>query len=227
MRHAIDKRRDMARSILPSNHRRAAGRALAATKRAARRRYRQRLTYATAAGQIDALLDRLDPREYPDVEIRLLVQRRRSADKLNHFERWAVTVAARFPLEERLSALAAMLPKGLIGRHAVSHLVRLPGVSPDAPDWREESLLMRARRAEQQALALERLRAGITAVLVDGRHAELNRVMKAAAVGDPPAWRVLSGLHDVDAFVDDIAGEITWRRALESYLTASAVRCVE
>ena len=137
MRHAIDKRRDMARSILPSTAGPAYGRGLAAVKRAARRKYRQQLTYATAVGELERFLDRLDPDGYPDRLIRELVRGRRAADRLNHFERWAVAVTAGLPVEDRLSTLRALLPSGLIGDHAISHLVHLPQINPHARHWGE------------------------------------------------------------------------------------------
>jgi len=51
-----------------------------------------------------------------------IVGDRRDADKLNHFIRWAEAITADMPRQDRMSHVRALLPKGLIGWHAVSHL---------------------------------------------------------------------------------------------------------
>lgn len=222
MRHSINKRRDMARSILPSTDRRAMRRALAATRRSARRRYRRQLAYGVGFEDLEMGLDRLDPRDYPDHLIRQLVRRRRGADKLNHFERWAVQVTGHLPIESRLGALRAMLPGGLVGEHAMSHLVRLDELNPHH-SWRwYESRLAREARARQWADRLARVEADVRRALADGRHCDLNRAMKAAPVGDPPAWRTLGGVHDVEEFVRDVSRVKPWLEALERYLARTA-----
>ena len=214
MRHSLEKRRDMARSILPSKHRHASRAALAATRRAARRSYRQRLAYAASDPGHDELFDAIDIDEYPDQQIRMVVYRRRGADKLNHFEHWAIRVTRELPIEDRLSYLRAILPSGLIGEHAMSHLDWLEELSPtgrlrwwtDPADWHRRQEALRARLVDQVRKSLE-----------DGRHAELNRAMKRYPIGTPPVTRTLAGVHDVDAFVDDVMAVNWWRRALSAY----------
>ena len=132
MRSSLDKHRDMARSILPSKHRRQAAKAKGVVKRRARYEIRQQLRVLQVhdLSTIDDWDASFNCRAWPDAKISSLVARRRQADKLNHFERWAIAITATLPIEERLGHMAAILPKGLIGDHAISHLVRLPEFDP-------------------------------------------------------------------------------------------------
>jgi hypothetical protein len=132
MRSSATKSRDMARSILPSRARSTTAH-LALTRRANRRAVGQKLSYIRAGdrGDQENWDERSDLRAYPDIEIGMIVRWRRGADKLNHFERWAVQVTKPLPVEDRLGYMRAMLPGGLIGDHALSHLRRLPELNPD------------------------------------------------------------------------------------------------
>lgn len=58
------------------------------------------------------------------LEMRHVVWRRRAADKVNPFQRWARAVTADLPREQRLTHVRGVLPQGLIGEHALSHLSR-------------------------------------------------------------------------------------------------------
>lgn len=130
MRSSATKNRDMARSILPSRARSIPAR-LALTRRASRRRVRQGLSsVARGHANWDDWDERADRRAYPDIEIAMLVRWRRAADKLNHFERWAVQVTKQMPLEDRIGHMRSVLPGGLVGDHAMSHLRRLPELNP-------------------------------------------------------------------------------------------------
>lgn len=112
-----EKTLQMMRSILPSKARKGTREDKRHAKKASRAKIRQ------ALNNYDA--ERIDYRSYPDVEISNIVWERRAADKLSHFERWAVEITKHLPKEERLPYLKRMLPDNLIGRHAYSHLERI------------------------------------------------------------------------------------------------------
>lgn len=205
MRSSATKSRDMARSILPSRARSTTAR-LARTRRANRHAIGQRLSYIRRGHRADQedWDERSDLRAYPDVEIGIIVRWRRGADKLNHFERWAVEVTKPLPVEDRLGHMRAMLPGGLIGEHAMSHLRRLPELNPDHENayalrvarWRVQNA---KRRADERA----RVRSLVTTILEAGAHGALNSALKAAAFeGERP--RTLAGIHDVDAFLSHV-----------------------
>lgn len=207
MRSSATKSRDMARSILPSRARSTTAH-LALTRRANRHAIGQQLSYMRRGDRADQedWDDRWNLRAYPDKEIAMIVQWRRGADKLNHFERWAVQVTKALPVEDRLAHMRAMLPGGLIGDHALSHLRRLPELDPDEENnyafrfvrWREQNI---KRQAEERT----RMRSLVMAILDSGGHGALNSALKAAAVeGERP--RTLAGMHDVDAFLSHVEG---------------------
>lgn len=69
------------------------------------------------------LRDRFDPRCTPQRKVAYEVGERRAADKLAHFERWAVLISKDIPeYDARMAKMRALLPKGLIGNHAMSHI---------------------------------------------------------------------------------------------------------
>jgi len=94
---------------------------LALVRRAARHSITSDLASLARRGRVnnwdawDDWDEKTDLRAYPDGEIRQLVYCRRAADKLNHFERWAIEVTKHLPLEDRLGHMRAVLPRGLIG----------------------------------------------------------------------------------------------------------------
>lgn len=206
MRASIDKQRDIARSILPATHRRQARRDLTAAKRSHRRAISQDLHRLTA----DAFLDSsIDLTRTCDAEVNDLRRWRRQGDKLNHFIRWSVHITAELPLEDRRSHMKGILPAGLIGDHALSHLDWVPEITPPSrvgwvPRY-EARVAERAARLRALDRALER---GVRDLFeVEGGHATLNRALRAAELGDgghrtpAPCGRRLLGIHDVDAFV--------------------------
>lgn len=225
MRAPIDKHRDMARSILPSRSRAAASE-LARVKRASRRRVAQQLRALAHLGsdEWDDFAERFDVRAYPNRDIRAIVHWRRAADKLNHFERWAIETTKHLPVEDRLGALAAVLPRGLIGDHALSHLEWRPELNPDRPNYGAEWAASQERRRVFDGEHWARLRVLVLDMLEarDG-HKELNAAMKGAAVGTPPRYRVLAGYHDVDTFLADVRGQPAWVAALEKVATTRGV----
>jgi hypothetical protein len=209
MRSSVTKRLDMARSILPSKARGSAAAALAAARRTNRRAVGRRLRAVAAAGvtgpgAVDDLLDGDDPWSYPDVAIGRVVRWRRGADKLNHFERWAVAVTRHLRPEDRLSHMRALLPGGLIGEHALSHLA-----------WRPEFRVEPQRWPPFRPVPDDHDRAALLAFLHDtlrhGGHRDLNAALKRARHPGPArpgtgahAARCLLGHHDVDRFLDDL-----------------------
>jgi hypothetical protein len=119
------KRLEMARSVLPSTWRGQAAREAARIRRRNRRsvaRHLRRFTGAAAEGIDRYDEDGRDMTRYPNDEIKEIVGDRRSADKLGPFQRWAVETTRHLPVETRLDAVRDVMPRNLIGRHAVSHL---------------------------------------------------------------------------------------------------------
>lgn len=51
-----------------------------------------------------------------------IIYDRRGADKLSHFEKWAYEKTKHIRREDRFSKIAGILPDGVIGEHALSHL---------------------------------------------------------------------------------------------------------
>lgn len=217
MRHSLDKTRDMARSILPSRWRGASShRAL--LHRGERHAVQQGLR---------ALLR--DPASWDDgvelgeawpLELRPFVYRRRSADKLNHFERWAMARTRELPLEARLGHLAGVLPSGLIGEHAMVHLKQRPELSVErALRWRR--WVRRSLRLERGFVA-ELLRAlvnvpdGVRALHASLKHAQ--RSQSAQAVTVP--FRPLRGLHDVLPFIEWLEQHLAAHDVVDTFLRA-------
>lgn len=207
MRASIDKDRDMARSILPSKNREAARAGKARVKRAARRGNRQA---CRGLANLDPCHSddwdaRFDLRAYPEAEINLMVDWRRSGDKLNHFQRWAVARTKHLPLHERFDTMAAVVPDGLIGDHALSHLRWVREINPDSSRWwhREDYDRRKADRERAHAEYCRCVRLAVTNLVERGGHRELNAAIKQTAVGQTPRpeRRLLAGVHDIDDFV--------------------------
>ncbi|MGV3621337.1 MAG: hypothetical protein ACO1OB_11000 [Archangium sp.] len=117
MIYGDQKSRVMARSILPSRYRGAA-RDRAFIHRHARHAANQAVRQLTAESWEDAV----DFGEHTWRRISTFVRDRRSADKLNHFHRWAYERTWKFAKPERLDSIRGVLPTGLIGDHALDHL---------------------------------------------------------------------------------------------------------
>ena len=211
-----DKARQMARSILPSTW-----------KGAARRRAGLHRAERRGANVVMHLLAR-DPDCWEDETqslhtcaplISQMVDRRRGADKLNHFEHWAVERTRDLPLEQRLDSLRSVMPPGVIGEHALGHL-----------KWRVEfsveprrSWVSRApKRLDRGDLAqlLRRI------VVTPGAHRLLHLAMRASlAAAEQHAsrlptvdgFRPLQGLHDVLPFLELIYRTGTSRAAVEQF----------
>lgn len=183
----------MIRSILPSTYRVFARRTKATRKRAHRRAIH---IEARVEDPIETAADLLR-----DVQLRDVVLDRRSGDKLSHFMRWCEAITKGMTTKEALEYVRAILPKGLIGDHAYGHwehhckyrrnrgaLVPHAEQNRRSEQSRRDSTIFRLRRALQEDPEL---------------HARLNAEIKRRKLADEPR-RLLMGLHDVEAFIDDI-----------------------
>jgi hypothetical protein len=120
MVYGKEKARDMSRSLLPSTKRKGARDARGQLHREARRTARLELSRLKHEPEAFEDLPRPDGGRSP--EIGYMVRRRRWADKVNPFIRWATAATRELPRESRLSHIQGMLPKGVIGEHALGHL---------------------------------------------------------------------------------------------------------
>lgn len=120
MIYGENKARQMARSILPSTRRKAARENLRAIKQSHRALVRRELRRLDEENEPR---DCFDPRGYPTGKIAYEVRERQNADKLGHFEKWAVEISKGIPeADGRRKWVRALLPAGLIGDHAMTHL---------------------------------------------------------------------------------------------------------
>lgn len=120
MIYGKEKVRQMARSILPSRRGRTAKENLRAIEQRHRAMVKRELRLIDEVGEPR---DCFDPHCDPQYEVAFEVRERRDADKLSHFEKWAVHTTKDIPdPRERVVKMRAMLPKGLIGDHAMTHL---------------------------------------------------------------------------------------------------------
>jgi hypothetical protein len=205
-----DKRRDMARSVLPSTKRRRAAVGLARVRRHHRRSVHQQLARLSGFVEVSTLLefDLGADERFPNHLVHVEVLERRSYDKVASLIRWAVASTGHIRLEDRLSHLAATLPANLIGAHAVSHLAHQEALAVDRPDrW---VYLLDHRHPLDDSAALGEL---LRRVLEDGRHRALNALLKGAA--EP--MRPLLGIHDVESFVEEaLMSSDLWIRSSRS-----------
>lgn len=117
MYYGDEKKKQMARSILPSTRSRWARFEQRRINKQNRQKVRQELH--------KALYDE-DYREegdfYAEPDWGWYVRERQEGDKLNHFMKWAEEITKDVPRDDRLAKIKAILPDNLIGWHAVSHL---------------------------------------------------------------------------------------------------------
>lgn len=199
MRNHNEKRRDIARSILPSTRRKEARAAKAASARRARARNVARLhRLMRSLDDIDSFEEDLHSYDLDDNGWDGMVEQRRDGDKLGPIMRWAeATIASNPRLAEgdfwvRRSYFAAILGDTLAGRHALSHIDHLCGQANPylfcRVDWdaqRQERLEL-ARR--DYALRMTKLRAIVSA----GRVPNLNARIRALT---PPPELLRSLAH--------------------------------
>lgn len=205
------KKRDMARSILPSTKKNGQDDRRRVHKRA---RTHERGLMGCAWDDDDADFDTVEHTRAR--ETRNLVEERRFKDKAGPFARWAERVTKDLPQENRLSYLRSLVPDTLIGEHAVSHVEWKDHFEDPTVQAVRESRYANNSKHYRKAAEREEMVALVRAVLVecDG-HARLNRAVKSRhlptrivyedgrreTVG-PTSARTLKGVHDVEAFVD-------------------------
>lgn len=206
----------MARSILPSRWR-SAGREKARAKRAVRRQVST--VMASLSNDPDAWDEVDGVYESSDREVRSVVNRRRSSDKVNPFIRWATETTKHLPKDSRVRHLRGVLPKGLIGDHALVHLTRLePFDLRPRKAWRRVPLLLdRGHLANVLRRVLE----------VKGGHALVNDVLARHAIVDErdrplsrSDVRLLRGVHDVVPFLHALGASRPLRYVLDALCRA-------
>lgn len=195
MRNHHEKARDVARSVLPSTARRAARARRAAIHRRERALERRLLHDLVRSCDPDDVVD--DVGAVRRSELGRMVADRRAADKVGPLLHWAERTVERDPtlagapfavVETRFRAV---LPAGLIGEHALSHLrwVLDPGSRYAA------SVGARRRRRAVDDVAL------VEDVIAAGRHGDLNRRIRAVVAPVVhvavrlPATRVVDDEH--------------------------------
>jgi hypothetical protein len=140
----------MARSILPSTRRKGA-------------REDKRINNRKARARVKAEMRRClrDPDYADEADLfyepswSYIVSDRREADKLNHFIRWAEAITQGVPRDDRVKHMRGMLPEGLIGWHAVSHLefrdhFRTTAQIAERDAWRASWAKNRTRRRTRE-----------------------------------------------------------------------------
>ena len=201
--HSEQKRRQMARSVLPAKAQ--ARRGVRQARRYAHHQHRTRCRDAMNVAPLDDDFDEVRLSPVLQRDIRLVVQRRRSADKLGPFLRWANANAAALGAtpQQRLAAMRGLLPGGIVGDHALSHLTFEPAFCVD-PTWSDPWLRWQAAKTRRQR-DLQSLRDRLhhrLGLRLD-QVGELNAALKAthrvtAGDGGPP--RLWAGAHDTNAF---------------------------
>lgn len=121
MYYGDEKKRQMARSILPSKRGRSAKNNLQAIRRNKRRAARQDLRLMVAEENYGEFTERHLYRDENN-DIHREVRERRDGDKLTHFLTWAIKVTDGLEPDARMAHMVKILPDNLIGWHARSHL---------------------------------------------------------------------------------------------------------
>jgi len=175
-----EKRRDMARSVLPS--RRAKG--AREDKRRVHGEVRSRIRDLIVKGDWDNESDlALDPQRHkPYQGIKVVVRDRRDGDNLAPLMRWAEAKADELgdTPEERCAALRAMLPDNIVGWHAMTHVDHLDAfeTNPIRNAWRYA-------RADRQASYRENYNKVVRVahkVFENGGHSAFNIELRRAHV---------------------------------------------
>jgi hypothetical protein len=183
MVYGDEKARDMARSLLPSKNREAARANRVSIHRSERRR--SRMETARLAREPESFEDLAGLDGDSGVELSIMVNRRRGGDKVAPFIRWATAITRPLPQETRLSHVRALVPRGIIGEHALQHLAHL-----DDFEHPSETVLAEARR---RAYVLRRRSA--SKWLDRGEQAELLRALLQAPGGHRTFNRWLQVSH--------------------------------
>lgn len=188
MIYGKDKALTMARSLLPS---RSYGSRTdkAELKRAARHSIRQELHKLIV--DPDYYDDSwVDYDAYPEHDIREVVYDRRGADKTHPFERWAEAITKDVNQDSRLTHIKSLVPEGVIGDHAITHLEWKDHFSTEAELQLEENIRLNreegkirnryTRNKPEKHLTYEEEIAVLRKIVEDGRlHRDLNSFMGA------------------------------------------------
>lgn len=196
------KSRDMARSILPSRRRKRARDDRASLHRSARRVTR----HAVRQLDVDAWDDGVDFEDDTWRDIRFVVSSRRSADKLNHFQRWAFERTRHLDLTQRIDAIRPELPAGLIGEHARLHLEH---------DHRFKERTWVPSRFEPRFLNRGETAELLRAIIERGDVRTFHDCLKTALIEDRVA-----GLHDVLRFLKAIEQHVQTHCVVDDFLCA-------
>lgn len=243
MVYGDDKAYEMARSLLPSTGRRQARKARALVSRGSRRTHRARV--ARLAREPDEADDCSELDGDTSLEMRYVVWRRRGADKVNPFRRWAREQTRDLPRDSRLAHVRGLLPQGLIGEHALDHLgwdAHFESTAEQELEEARRAQLARVRREGrpwlERGLLAQLLRQLL--LLPDGQRAFNDFLKRACARGwtykrghdgrRRVVWhglesiRVLGGVHDVLPFLDAISPALTrpWALAAPARLPSEA-----
>lgn len=221
MRNHDQKIKDMQRSVLPST----SGKYAREQRRIIHKRDRTRERDSfSVARQIfnadigaDVDLDFDEGRATRDIAE--MVWERRYCDKVGPLCNWAIrTVAAdeklrAAPLREQVAFIATLMPKDLIGAHAVSHVDWALDRAFHPYDYSARAAAYDVERAERR----DRVSSDIRQILETGRHRKLNAELRRRFAveddrgrTDPRRVRLLLGLHDVDAFTDYVGDSDSW-----------------
>lgn len=230
MRNHDEKARDMARSVLPSNARKTARRARAQIHGRDRARERQLLNELRRAPDFGDLDDEAPLGRDHRLDMLDMVRDRRDADKVAPLLRWAARTVERDPRlsaaspEDREAYFRSVLPPGLIGDHAVTHLWSVIGTRWCRPTRHGTAPAEIAADIElvQDVVAAgchgdlnRRIRAGIPVVrrtvrlpaerVIDDDHPAPGLLLPARWVTEYRRLpvRFLAGAHDIEAFVGD------------------------
>lgn len=223
MVYGDQKKRDMARSLLPSTMR------VGTQKRVAHKRHRTTVRWGLSHDPEGETCDFGDGTLKRDV--RQIVSDRRGADHTHPFEVWAEAVTKDLPPEDRLSHARALLPKGMIGDHALTHIKHREHFqhAEHHVSWRHQHILT---PEEAEALRVQEHEARVKAlreIVADGEaHRALNRALlrghvtnrwvtswvfcpkqkrdmpSAYTLVGPTRPRLLGGMGDVEAFLSDV-----------------------
>lgn len=218
----------MARSLLPSTWRKGSREAKAKVNRGTRHAVRVRMAHLERDSE--AAHDCPDLDADSTRKMRRVVRDRRSGDKVNPFLRWARSVTADLPRDERLKHVRGLMPRGLIGDHALSHLSWDEHFETAAEQMVREARRRRWSRPPQgfhfdRGLLAELLR---ELLQVPGGQRAFNDYLKHACAtgwsdqrghdgrrhrvwyGKGPT-RLLLGTHDVLAFVAVLTHHRDWK----------------
>jgi len=180
MRNHDQKRRDMARSVLPSTRR---GPRLQRDRRAIHQRVRTAEREVLHPARTLDDLDSFD--DFVDVPAASLIAEfvydRRRGDKVGPLIRWATRIVETDPrlrhatLDERLAHFRRLLPDNLVGRHALFHLRW--DLDPDQVARRR--YWSRAACAEREAARVDAIRVALGRIVAAGALGRLNGALKA------------------------------------------------